>query len=63
MGRAEKRTQEVGEAREEGGVEGVRKLDAKKNQGLVKHDSLFQNITLDKKKDEAKKKRSREEEN
>ena len=63
MGRAEKRTQEVGEALEEGGVEGVRKLDAQKNQGLVKHDSLFQNISLDKKKDEAKKKRSREEEN
>ena len=41
MGRAEKRTQEVGEALEEGGVEGVGKLDAKENQGLVKHDSLF----------------------
>ena len=62
MGRAAQRTQEVGEALEEGGVEGVKKLDAKKNQGLVKHDSLFQNITLDNKKDEAKKKRSREEE-
>ena len=36
MGRAEQRSQEVGEALEEGGVEGVRKLDAKKNQGLVK---------------------------
>ena len=49
-GRAEERTEQVREAQEEGRIEGAIKLDAKKNQGFVKHDSLFQNITLDKKR-------------